>query len=142
LPKKSDARPADDWNTILSNDKKAPESFEITPGKDPSIFDNRYFISFFTTDAESGVAYFEIKEEGGSFVKGNSPYELKDQSLRSKIEVKAVDKAGNERVVVLKPSGVKNIYQKLLFWGIIIIAVVILSLGGKIWGKKRGISNR
>lgn len=127
----------DEWQPFLTEDKTPPESFEIVIGSSPSVFGGNKFISFFTTDKETGVDYFEIKEGDGPFVKGNSPYELKDQSLRSKIEVKAVDKADNERVVVLKPAGVKNIYQKLLFWGIIILALVFLCLGGKlVWRRK------
>ena len=137
LPKKSDAQSTDDWNTVLSNDKKAPESFEITMGKDPSIFDNRYFISFFTTDAESGVAYYEVKEGERDFARTESPYLLQDQSLQNSIKIKAIDKAGNERLATLQPLRKQTNYQNLLFWSIIIIALVFLYLGGKlVWRKK------
>lgn len=137
LPKKSDAQSADDWNTIISNDKTAPESFEITTGKDPSIFDNQYFISFFTTDAESGVAYYEVQEGERDFVRAESPYLLQDQSLKNLIKVKAIDKAGNERIEELTPSAAAApFYKNILFWIIIIIIVVIIATM-VIWQRKK-----
>ena len=36
--------PRDDWQALLESDKNPPESFEIIVGKDPSIFNNQYFI--------------------------------------------------------------------------------------------------
>ena len=127
LPKKSDAQPADDWSTIILNDKTAPESFEIALGKDPSIFDNQYFISFFTADAESGsgVAYYEVREGEKDFVRAESPYLLQDQSLKNLIKVKAIDKAGNERVVKMSAT----LYKTLSFWimvGIVLVVIIII----------------
>jgi len=72
--------PKDEWQLLLKEDKTPPEPFEIVFGKDPSIFNNQRFISFFATDADSGVNYFEVKEIGGDFVKAASPYLLKNQS--------------------------------------------------------------
>lgn len=126
LPKKSDAQSADDWGNIISNDKTAPESFEITLGQDPSVFDNQYFISFFTTDAESGVAHYEVKEGDRDFVQAESPYLLKDQSLRNLIKVKAVDKAGNERIVELMPSASSvPFYMNVLVWIVVILGFIV-----------------
>lgn len=127
LPKKSDAQSADDWSTIISNDKTAPESFEITLGKDPSIFDNQYFISFFTTDAESGVAYYEVQEGKRDFVRAESPYLLKDQPLQYLIKVKAVDKAGNERIEeLMPPAPTAPFYKNILFWIAVFIIIIIV----------------
>ena len=132
LPKKSDAQSADDWSTIISNDKTPPESFEITHGKDPSVFDNQYFISFFTTDAESGIAYYEVQEGERDFVRAESPYLLQDQSLKNLIKVKAIDKAGNERIEEFKPTVPEVIpptkfYKTIIFW--LIIALVLIAIG-------------
>ncbi len=104
LPEKSDAMSADDWGTIISHDKTAPEPFEITLGKDPSIFDNQYFIGFFTADTGSGIAYYEVQEGEGDYVRRESPYLLQDQSLKNLIKVKAIDKAGNERIEKFMPT--------------------------------------
>lgn len=130
LPEQSDAPSVDDWNTILSNDKIAPESFDITLGRDPSLFDNQYFISFFTTDAESGMAYYEVQEGKGTFVRAESPYVLTDQSLLNVITVKAVDKAGNERVAKFMPTAPSN--MRLLFW-IVAILIVVSAITVMLW---------
>ncbi|MEK7131698.1 MAG: cohesin domain-containing protein [Patescibacteria group bacterium] len=134
--------PKDEWQPLLKQDTNPPEPFELIVDKSNFVFDGDYFVSFFSTDKESGVDYYEIKEGSGSFVKANSPYRLKDQSLRGIIEVKAVDKAGNERMSVLQPQHPEKIYQKLLFYGIIVVSLVLLFLGGFIWRKKRGSSIR
>ncbi len=127
LPKKSDAKAADDWSRIISNDKTAPESFEITIGQDPSIFDNQHFVSFFTTDAESGVAFYEVQEGERGFVRTESPYVLKDQSLQSLVKIKAVDKAGNERIEELMPfAPTVPFYKNILFWIAVFIIIIIV----------------
>ncbi len=126
LPKKSDTQSTDDWNTILSNDKKAPESFEIVIGKDPSIFDNQYFISFFTTDVESGVAYYEVQEGETDFVRAESPYVLGDQSLKNVIRVKAIDKAGNERIEELMPSTSTTQLNKNILLGTFASIIIVI----------------
>lgn len=133
--------PKDEWQPLIAQDTNPPEPFELIVDKSNFVFKGDYFVSFFTTDKESGVDHYEIKEGNGSFINGNSPYRLTDQSLRSIIEVKAVDKAGNERIAVLQPLHPEKM-RKSLFWGIIIIVLVALYLGGKIWRKKRSSSAR
>jgi len=113
----------DEWQVLIENDKNPPEPFEITLGQEPSIFDNQYFISFFTTDKESGIDHYEVQEGTKPYIVGDSPYLLKDQKLRSTIRVKAVDEAGNERIVEI-PATYPPLpfYKTLIFW--IIIAIV------------------
>lgn len=129
----------DEWQNLVEKDKTPPELFEIIISQDPSIFDNQYFISFFTTDAESGIAHYEVKEGDRDFVQAESPYLLKDQSLRSLIKIKAVDKAGNERIAELTPSApLAPFYKNILVWivaGLIIILLIIYILW-RIFGKR------
>lgn len=142
LKRPTELAPKDEWQPLLKQDTNPPEPFELILDKSPFVFEGDYFISFFTTDKESGVDHYEIKEGEGMLVKADSPYKLNDQSLRSVIEVKAVDKAGNERLAVLQPLHPEKIYQKSWFWGIIIIVLAFLYLGGKLWGKKSRSSTR
>lgn len=78
-------------------DGKKPEKFKILIGEDPRIFDGQKFVSFFTTDAESGIDHYEIKEGSGPFKIAKSPYLLSDQNLKTVIRVRAYDVAGNYR---------------------------------------------
>lgn len=126
LPRAPEIPVKDEWQALIEKDKTSPKSFEITLGKDPSIFDNQYFISFFTTDAESGVAYYEVQEGDGNFIRAESPHLLKDQSLKRLIKVKAVDKAGNERIEELMPPAPDApFYKNILFWIAVCIVIII-----------------
>lgn len=133
LPKTSDAEPTNDWSTVIASDKTAPQSFEVTRGKDPFIFGNQHFISFFTTDLASGVAYYEAQEGDRGFTRAESPYLLQDQSLASIIQVKAVDKAGNEKIEKLMPPLAALFNKNILFW--IFILLVVVALVYVLWRK-------
>lgn len=113
-----------EWQLTLSQDKIPPETFSIGISRNPLIYDNKYFITFNTTDKQTGVDYYQVKEGDGDWIKTNSPYLLKNQNLRSTILVKAVDKAGNEKVVRYIPPKIKITSIAL----VIILMLVILSL--------------
>jgi len=119
------AVPKNEAEEELKKDNVPPEPFQIELGKDPSIFDGKYFLAFYTTDIGSGIDYYEIREGDKSWKKGSSPYLLEDQSLRNKILVKAIDKAGNERIAEIT-SPFKITWKNILFIIIGIIAIGII----------------
>ena len=118
------------WQESLSGDKFAPKNLIIQLGSDPYTFDGKYFISFFAEDKESGIDHYEVKEGDKDFVTTASPYVLTDQSLKSKIFVKAVDKAGNEKIKEFKQS--KAFYLQPWFIALILVLIVYF-----IWRKKK-----
>ncbi len=118
------------WQDQLTEDKFSPNNLIIQLGKDPYTFDGKYFISFFAEDKESGIDHYEVKEGDKDFVITASPYILADQSLKSKIFVKAVDKAGNEKTVEFK--NIKVFYSQP--WFITLVLIVIIYF---IWRKKK-----
>ncbi len=122
--------PKDEWLQELKEDVIPPESFEIEIGQDPSLFEGKYFLIFSTTDKQTGIDYYEVKEGGKEWTRAESPYLLKDQKLKTIIKLSAVEKAGNERIVLTGPSRPpkKITWQEILFW--IVLALVI---GGVIW---------
>jgi hypothetical protein len=100
------------------------------------MFNGKYYITFETKDKQSGIAYHEISEKPINFIflakpdiknlsfkKAESPYVLEDQSLRSYVVVKAVDKAGNERVEILYPQRILVFDDVLMF----VVCLVILT---------------
>ena len=117
----------EDWREVINSDKIPPEPFVIELQSNSNIYNGQYYIDFFTTDKQSGVEYYEIlekrpdeavgkrpirsvfdylfgyKKEPLNWKRGEIPYLLEDQSLKSVISVKAEDKAGNERVVEFVP---------------------------------------
>ncbi len=83
------------WLDEVSADKIPPESFVVQVDSSRGVFSGRYYAVFSTVDKQSGIDHYEIFERGG-WIKVASPHTLWDQSLRSGVKIKAVDKAGNE----------------------------------------------
>jgi hypothetical protein len=109
LPEKAEV-PKEEWQEELAKDDIPPEPFEIKISQDPSIFGGKYFIVFSTTDKQTGIDHYEVAEQRRTlrqttlnWKRAESPYLLEDQNLKSIILVKAVDKAGNERIAEYVP---------------------------------------
>lgn len=99
-------------------DDVEPESFRPLLSQDPSLFNGDWFLVFLTQDKQSGVDYYEVREEidGDVWLKTESPYRLRDQSLQSNIYVRAIDRAGNIRLetVILRSRYFAWIYGVIL----------------------------
>jgi hypothetical protein len=136
--------PVNEWLTEVGEDTIAPELFSVELERIPGVLDGKYFISFSTTDKQSGIDHYEIREtdpmrfgfwreqeKPSHYLRTQSPYVLKDQTLGSTLFVKAIDTAGNERVVQFTPktalSITKNIFTVLL--QIIVVLVLIVFVG-------------
>ena len=115
------AAPKNEWEEAVGSDNIPPKSFEVKVEK----IEGKYFAIFSTTDQESGIDHYEIREGKGNWKTAASPYLLENQNLTDKILVRAMDKAGNERISEYKPAG------KLLLYLAIIITILILA--GIIW---------
>jgi len=115
----------DGWKKEIENDKIPPEPFK------PEIIeiDGKYYLIFSTTDKKTGVDHYEISETKNknkeNWQKEESPYLLTDQSLKSFIKVKAVDKARNERIETIYPS---QITLKIRMWQIILVSVLFFAI--------------
>ncbi|MFH1173287.1 MAG: hypothetical protein V1692_02040 [bacterium] len=115
-------------------DDDPPELFTPAVAQDPTLFNGQSFLVFATQDKGSGIDYYEVKEGLGRFVKATSPYLLINQRLNNKITVRAVDKAGNERLAVLPAPNPWPLYQKIIFSAIIIVVIsLIYIIGGILW---------
>ena len=127
--------PKDAWKDELKKDNISPELFEIEISKNPTIFEGKYFIAFSTIDKQTGIDYYEIREGDREWKRAQSPYLLENQSLRNKILVKAVDKAGNERIAEITPpykiAGQDIVILFVIFIGILVIWWLIRKLKAK-----------
>lgn len=141
-----------DWLQQVRSDDTPPEPFLITLERTANAFNNQYFIAFNTTDKQSGLAYYEIMEEplenwtqylwgraDAPWIRAQSPYVLKDQSLNRVIRVRAIDKAGNEYVATLVPDA--NQQSTPRWWyvvgGGLLVVVVLLGVGILFWQMHR-----
>lgn len=121
--------PKDEWQSVIKGDNIPPEPFEAVISRNSVIFNNQYFVSFFAVDGQSGIAYYQIKEGGGDFTQAESPHLLKDQSLKNIIQVKAVDKAGNERIAkpaLLAPPAPASASVPLSYRNVLVLIAVFL----------------
>ena len=133
---------SDTWNTEVRADTEIPSDFAITLTKDDVAFSGRYFVVFNASDKQSGIDHYEIMEEPfsewGAFKWGRadapwqkveSPYVLEDQTLNSTIRVKALDKAGNVRIVTLVPdTALRSVSQGMVIT-VAGVGAVVLVLG-------------
>ncbi len=129
-------------------DTTSPEEFTI---QIVDIEEKKYLV-FSTTDATSGIDHYELLEISLDWNKDirpgqktewktvQSPYLLKGQSLNSIIRIKAIDKAGNERlseiVLFSKPKPSPNQIVFLAIAGIAIIALIIALIVWKLFLKR------
>ncbi|MCX7589878.1 MAG: cohesin domain-containing protein [Patescibacteria group bacterium] len=140
----------DSNQVVLPIDNMPPEDFKPEVLQNPEMFDGKYFLVFQTQDKGRGIDHYEVLEwknkfsifdifkkiiwpqkynlNSKSWTKTDSPYVLLDQKLQSNIYVKAVDKAGNEKIVFLSAQNQIKWYENYENWIIIIIVLIIIIL--------------
>ena len=131
--------PRDEWQEEIEKDKIPPEPFMIEVRQDPEIFEGKYYLVFSTTDKQTGLDHYKVAEVRVTGVRPlqklewkvvESPYLLEDQELQSIIKVKAVDKAGNERIVEVGPIKPFVPPEKKPFpWWMIVLVIVVAGAG-------------
>jgi len=109
-------------------DDERPEPFTPEIIQDQDVYDGDHVLIYATEDKGTGIDYFAVKEGWlGAYLKADSPYHIKHQSLDRKISVKAVDKLGNERVEVIYPQNWQPWYERSrLIIGILILCALSL----------------
>ena len=122
--------PKDEWQQGLKKDRIPPEDFSLEIVK----INDKYYLVFITKDKDSGIDHYDVLEKSQAlglltpiivkWIEADSPYLLKDQLLNSSIEVRAVDKAGNERIVKLPTTYSSPWYKHYYLWCIIILAAL------------------
>lgn len=145
---------ADTWRSDVASDAELPADFSIMLTKDETAFSGRYFVVFNSSDKQSGIDHYEIMEEPFSefstftwgradapWVRVESPYVLEDQTLNSTIRIKAIDKAGNERVATLVPdSALRRMSQDALITTLVVgtaTLVLVMLIAYGLWKRKQ-----
>jgi len=113
-----------------------PESFIPLVSRNHSVADNKYFVSFFAVDKDSGISRYEITEEplilsyitskfDKPAIAGESLYVLRGQWWAYKVVVRVYDQAGNSAEgTALKPFRPILI---LIFVAILIISAIVIT---------------
>lgn len=116
---------ANSWERTVTSDSTSPEPFTISLGQNPSVYDNKKFISFNTTDAGSGVDHYEVVEDASAPVGAESPYVLRNQNAR-RITVTAYDKAGNAQTATLNLTSERLVSPLVVYVGLALGVLCIL----------------
>ncbi len=140
------------FGTISGEAKKAedldydpPEYFTPIVSQDANIFSGQWFVSFNTQDKGSGLKAYYVFEslieketiDKNDWQEASSPYLLKDQKLESYIYIKAVDRAGNERVVFVPPSNIEKSSFNYLYYTFPLLLLLVIYISFKfLWTKK------
>ena len=148
---KNSGTEAGDYDAYIKSDSIKPEPFVIELHQSDNIFQGQYFAIFSSIDKQSGIDHYEILESAKQNVEktlteklieffkespeaeweiAKTPQLLKDQSLRSIIRVKAVDRAGNERSVEYipeKPNTAKVVDFDYLIIGAAVLILLIIA---------------
>jgi hypothetical protein len=124
LPEKLE-KAENEWQRNLAQDKVSPQSFKVELSQNPLIFDGKYFITFSTTDKQTGIDHYEVREGSKNWEIADSPYVLKNQNLMGSVLVKAVDKAGNYWIESFKLSG-KWTWGRATYIGAIVLALILI----------------
>ena len=94
-----------EWLASVQSDDIPPDPFAVRIESTAGVFNGNYYAVFSTVDKQSGLSHYEIFERG-VWQRISSPYQIRDQSLREELVVRAIDKAGNERVANFDPATV------------------------------------
>jgi hypothetical protein len=130
-----------DWQAQIAADTQPPNPFSINLESSDNAFSGRYFITFNTTDKQTGIDHYEVIEEpleqlslfmwgaeDAPWREARSPYLLRDQTLNSTIRVRAIDKAGNEYVATLVPDESQRTMrtETYILMGLLITAIAVV----------------
>ena len=123
---------------VFKEDNLPPEVLNISVNKDTSIDNNKYFVSFFASDKESGIKNYEVIEEPWLFgykkvwKDSKTPQVLDYQIWPTRVKVRAIDNYGN----VIEEDIYVNSKNKFLLLTLLTL-IIILSIGKrKIWYNK------
>lgn len=152
---------SNEWFDVIRNDDIRPEAFGIELLRDESVYGGKWFIIFSALDKQSGLDHYEVyetdidregyirgtkKDEVSRWKEGKSPYLLEDQTLGSIIRVRAIDKAGNERLAgkipeeSLRTTTKEPVNKNLFYTGVGVLLLFVIVLFVHFLRKRRGLN--
>ena len=119
----------------VSSDTTPPIPFTpIILDKQNAFFQGKYALIFDTTDADSGIDHYEVREGARTYVRAESPYILLDQTLSGPVFVKAVDRAHNERIEQVTLPKIAFAHTYTLAWiGLAVVLIAFCVILMQVW---------
>lgn len=113
-------------------DVDPPEWLELAIVQADDMFDGQATLIFAADDTGHGISHYEVQESktgrlgNDNWSVAESPYIIQDQTLSSTFFVKAIDAAGNVRIVAISESKFERFVW--LYWILPLAAVVVCIL--------------
>ncbi len=127
----------DPWLAEVGSDKIPPDEFQVTVESTRGVFAGNYYAVFATQDKQSGIDHYELFERG-AWKQVTSPHELRDQRLLGGVQVKAIDKAGNERLgTYVEGSAPVRVPKETNYTILALIIGGLLCIGLFMWRRDR-----
>ncbi len=119
-----------DVKDFAVTDTVPPEEFSPFIAEDPALFEGKHFLVFSAKDKGVGIDHYEVRESffgiGGRYLRAESPYLIRDQSLKKNIYVKAVDREGNAKIVKIKTQNKLALLEQWFILGIILCVCIFV----------------
>lgn len=114
---------------VAPADTEAPEPFTPQLEEDSALFGGESYLAFTASDKSSGIDHYEVAETRVPsffaawlhYQRAESPYVFVDHYLTSDVYIKAVDRAGNERIAVFHRSHLLRPYE----WAILCVTIIL-----------------
>ncbi len=125
------------WLQAVGEDKIPPDEFVITVESTRGVFRGNFYAVFATQDKQSGLDHYEIYERG-AWQTVRSPHELRDQRLVGGVQIKAIDKAGNERLgSYVEGSAAPRVPHESDYSVFFVLIGALMCLGAYMWYRER-----
>jgi hypothetical protein len=132
------------WVQAISADSIPPEPFTVHVESTVGVFGGAYYAVFSTVDKQSGIDHYEIYEHG-VWQHVTTPHVLADQLLSTPVQVKAIDKAGNERLgtydastTPARVSGEGNLVSVF----VLILGLIVLIVAHRLWERRVALGSQ
>jgi hypothetical protein len=113
-----------------SPDNIPPHFDTVEIGRDPNVYDGKYFVSFHAIDDISGVARYEVKEGQSVTTVTDGVYIFRDQARQTPVTISAYDQAGNSKTIEI-PSRFDWTKSAILVLLFAVILFIVLRYGYK-----------
>ena len=133
-----------------AEDITPPEVFTPVIVSDSNIENGKPVVIFATSDTESGLDHFEVREVSllstSPWTIAESPYLLRDTILlKNVVEIRAIDRAGNIRFATVNRA--QNVPSVLVLGGCILFLVIVALLFAtflrkRLWRKQKHFRTR
>jgi hypothetical protein len=131
-----------EWLSVVREDTFPPEEFIPQIYRDSESQKSPFYLIFDATDKQSGIEHYEVTEEDpnsfgfrfGSRIKAKpapvtSPYLLQDQTLSSRIVIRAYDHAGNMQESIIPPKNYRSLFDSFAINDYLVPFILVIACG-------------